>query len=367
MNSVYDRACDAQTLVSRPLSPVLAPREVQAFEAALAHSFGVKHAVTVSSGTAALHCALAAAGIGPGDEVLVPALSVIMSVVPVLYRGATPVFVDCAPGRVDFDYEDLERTISPRTKAILPVYLWGRAYDLPRLLHFAREHSLVVIEDACQAHGSQWDETYLGTWGDIGCFSMRDGKLLSTGEGGFLLTNQDELAAYCRAFRSHWATPDDPTGSYRSLGQNYRLSEIQAWLGRKSLEVFDTLLERRAWQTQYLIDGLASVAGIMPYLCAPRERSNAFSPVFLLDEPFRGKDIARMLAARGVPNSVGTFGLKPAQEWLVFSVGWKKPVVTPNTQQFLDRVLAISLLPQDTTEELDHLLATIHTTLAEVL
>lgn len=365
MSSLFERACDAQTLIHRPISPALAPEEILAFESALARYFGVKQAVAVSSGTAALHCALAALGIGSGDEVLVPALAVIMSIVPVLYQGATPVFVDAAPGRIDFDYDDLDRKLSPRTKAILPVYLWGVAYDMPRLLQFAREHHLAVIEDACQAHGSQWDGTYLGTWGDIGCFSMRDGKLISTGEGGFLLTNQTALAEHCRTFRSHWAMPHDPTRSYQQIGQNYRLSEIQAWLGRKYLDIFDTLLERRAWQSQYLIDGLAGIVGITPYLSAPQEQSNAFSPVFLVDHALVDKGIAQTLAARGVPNSVGSFGLRPAQEWPVFSVGLSKPMVTPHTQQFLARVLAIALLPQDTATELDRILESIKTTLAE--
>ena len=367
MNTVFERACDAHTLIHRPFSPVLASAEVLAFEEALAYYFGIEHAVAVSSGTAALHCALAALEIGPGDEVLVPALSVIMSVVPVLYQGATPVFVDCAPGRIDFDDDDLKRKVSPRTKAILPVHLWGAAYTMPRVLQFAQEHHLAVIEDACQAHGSQWDGTYLGTWGDIGCFSMREGKLLSTGEGGFLLTNRAELAERCRAFRSHWATPHDPACSYQRLGQNYRLSEIQAWLGRTSLAVLDTLLEHRAWQARYLLADLAGVAGITPYLSAPQEQSNAFSPVFLLDEALLGKGIAHTLAARGVPNSVGTFGLRPAQQWPVFSAGLSKPVVTPHTQEFLARALAIALLPQDTAKELNQMGERIRTTLVEAM
>jgi perosamine synthetase len=365
MTSSFDRACDALALLRRPLSPATTP-ETLAFETALRRYFGVKHAVAVSSGTAALHCALAALHIGPEDEVLVPSLAVIMSIVPVLYQGATPIFVDCALDRVDFDYEDLERKLSPRVKAILPVHLWGAAYDMARLTHFAKSHRVAVIEDACQAHGSRWENVYLGTWGEIGCFSMRDGKIVSTGEGGFLLTDDPALAEHCRAFRSHWANPHNPRCSYQHLGQNYRLSEMQAWLGRKHIEILDTLLARRAWQVQYLLDGLLGVSGITPYCPAPQEQSNGFSPVFLLDEALVGKHIAQKLAERGVPNSVGTFGLRPAQEWPIFSAGVSQPVVTPHAQQLLARVLAISLLPQYTAKDLDRIIVIIKTTLAEV-
>src|SRR5689334_13854410 len=113
--------------------PGLDESAVPLFEEAVATTFGATHAVAVSSGTAALHCALASVGVGRGDEVLVPALSVVMSVVPVLYLGAKPVFVDCQPEQVDFDYEDLNRKVSSRTKAVLPVHLWGCAYDMSRL------------------------------------------------------------------------------------------------------------------------------------------------------------------------------------------------------------------------------------------
>jgi perosamine synthetase len=243
--SFFDEACHTDLFLHRPLDPALAP-EALAFEAVLRQVFDVKEAIAVSSGTAALHCALAALDIGPEDEVLVPSLAVSMSIVPVLYQQARPIFVDAASGRVDFDYEDLERNVSPRTKAIIAVHLWGCSYDMDRLMRFARRRHLAVIEDACQAHGSQWQGRYLGTWGDVGCFSMRDGKLVSTGEGGFLLTHTPAIAQACRTFRTHQANMHDPSQSYQRLGYNYRLSEIQAWLGRKQVENGETV-KRDFW------------------------------------------------------------------------------------------------------------------------
>ena len=176
-------------------------------EQELARAFGVPHAVTVASGTAALHAALSACGIGPGDEVLVPALTVVMTVAPVVALGATPVFVDSDPATLDLDYDDAARKITPRTRAILPVHLWGRMGDPAALSGFASGHGLTIIEDAAQAAGSSRGGRKAGTIGTAGCFSMKDGKILWSGEGGFLLTARRELAEHAAAFRSHWQQP----------------------------------------------------------------------------------------------------------------------------------------------------------------
>lgn len=364
MPNFFDQECDVQALLQRPINPASFP-ETLAFEAALCDCFGVRDAIAVSSGTAALHCALAALGIGPGDEVLVPALAVIMSIAPVLYVGATPVFVDSAPGRIDFDYTDLERKITPRTKAILPVYLWGAAYTMSRLMDIATQYGLVVIEDACQAHGSTWNGQALGTWGKAGCFSMRDGKLIATGEGGFLLTNDPNVAVFCRAFRTHWGTPGDPQRSYQRLGQNYRLAEPLAWMGRQQVAHFAQILEHRYWQTHMLQEALQGVSGVTVYQSAPEERPNGFSPVLILEEGFAGRQIARHLAEQGVANSVGTFGLRPAHEWPLFAESLAGTISTPHAQQLLSRALALSLLPQYTAEDLLRIINTIKTILEE--
>jgi len=349
-----------------PVNPFAPPKQTLAFEAALAQYFDVREAVVVSSGTAALHGALAALGIGPGDEVLVPALSVVMSSVPLLYQQARPAFVDSAPDRVDFDYEDLERKLTDKTKAILPVYLWGCAYDMPRLMQFAEQHHLAVIEDACQAHGSAWAGKYLGTWGDLGCFSMRDGKLMATGEGGFVLTNHQELAERCRALRSHFVNGRDPARSYQYLGYNYRLSEVQALIGHKQLKHLDAILAHRHSQAVYLRNGLAAVQGVEPYPFAHDERPNWFSPLFVLDENLARKEVAKRLAQQGVHNSVGTFGLRPAQEWPVFQSARRSSQATPHARSFLSRALAITLLSHYGPEDLDAIITTIHAVMEEL-
>lgn len=280
--------------------------------------------------------------------------------------------MDCQPDRVDFDYDDLQRKLSPRTKAILPVHLWGCGYNMERLLAFAEQHHLSVVEDACQAHGAKWAQKYLGSWGTIGCFSMRVGKLIETWEGGFLLLNEREIAQRCRAFRTHWTSFQDPTCSYQRLGQNYRLTEIQALLACKQVQRFPELLAHRRQQAEYLREKLSSLPYLVPYSYDPREESNHFSPVWLIDPNYARAGVPRLLAQKGIINSVGSFGLQPAQCWPVFharrssNAGAPLAGATPHAADFLARTLALTLLTQYTRNDLDAIVATIIETFRKV-
>lgn len=327
-------------------------------------------AVLVSSGTAAIHCALAALGIGPGDEVLVPSLSVVMSVAPILYQGATPVFVDSSPGQIDFDYDDLERKLTPRVKAVLPVYMWGRSYDMHRLARFAGSQNIAIVEDACQAHGSIYDAKLLGTWGDLGCFSMQDGKLLSTGEGGFVLTNNTDLADACRRFRTHWANPAFPDLAYQRLGHNYRITAFQAHWARMQVPFLAEIVRRRRDQASHLLSRLDHVNGVSVYRDGVHEEANGYCPVLLTAESLPARLIAVELARRGVPNSVGTFGLRPCQAWDMFQKSSNARVrkasraaFTPNAERLLDRVLAIILTEKQSHDDLDRIAHVVRSTL----
>ena len=225
----------------------------------LARAFGVPHAVAVASGTAALHAALSACGIGPGDEVLVPALTVVMTVAPVVALGATPVFVDSDPATLDLDYDDAARKITPQTQAILPVHLWGRMGDPAALSAFASGHGLTIIEDAAQAAGSSRSGRKAGTIGAAGCFSMKDGKILWSGEGGFLLTARRELAEHAAAFRSHWQQPPPGQAPQSRLGTNSRLAGPLAAIALANLRRFPELAHQRREQTRSLLDALEPV------------------------------------------------------------------------------------------------------------
>ena len=345
--------------------PSLDESAVPLFEEAVAARFGAKHAVAVSSGTAALHCALAAVGVGRGDEILVPALSVVMSVAPVMYLDATPVFVDCQPEHVDFDYDDLARKVSARTKVVMPVHLWGCAYDMSRLVEFAKKHGLAVVEDACQAHGSMWDYRQLGTWGDAGCFSMQDGKLLAVGEGGFILTSDREVAARCEGFRTHWADTQDPDRSYEQLGWNYRLTRLQAVLASEQVHRFDEVLAERRRQAETLLSELGNIYELEPYQYAIRERPNFHQIVLLLRREYTGWDLARTLSQRGVMNSVGTFGLRPALDRGVFRSTGSAGTPAPNTRDLLSRAIAIIVNRGQSNEDLHRIARTLNQTVEE--
>jgi dTDP-4-amino-4,6-dideoxygalactose transaminase len=346
--------------------PRLDESAVSLFEEMVATAFGASHAVAVASGTAALHCALAAIGVGQGDEVLVPALSVVMSVVPVLYVGATPVFVDCQPDRVDFDYDDLARKVGPKTKAVIPVHLWGCAYDMSKLVDFGKEHGLAVIEDACQAHGSLWDKKQLGTWGAAGCFSMQEGKLLSVGEGGFILTSDGEIAATCRGFRNHWADPANPDLSYAKLGWNYRLTSLQAMLAAEQVRRFGENLSERRRQAEFLLSELSKIQELESYQYSTRETPNYHQVVVLLRRECSVPDLAVRLGQRGVLNSVGTFGLRPAMDRGAFrSVGADLKVGVPNTRALLARAVALIVGRGQPNRDLRRIARTIKDTIRE--
>jgi len=321
-----------------------ATENVDRLEADLARCFGTRHAIAVSSGTAALHCALAALRIGPGDEVLVPAVSVVMSAAPVLYTGARPVFADCDETGADFDYDDLAAKVTSRTRAIMPVYMWGRAADPGRIQGFASSHGLHVIEDACQAHGTSVGGKALGTFGDAGCFSLKDGKILWSGEGGFILTSNDDIAGRCRAFRTHWqAAPAGPS-AVAELGHNYRMTEIQAVLARWNLTRFGDLLRLRRAQAAALISALSGIAALHWHPPGDREDWNGFSPVATLDLP-RPRVLARRLAEAGVPNSTGSFALVANDQRSVFA--HLSPAPCRRARHFVDTTLAITLGEHD--------------------
>jgi dTDP-4-amino-4,6-dideoxygalactose transaminase len=328
---------------------------VAALEHDLAARFGARHAVAVASGTAALHTALDALAIGRGDHVLVPALSVVMSVAPVLYAGARPIFVDCNPHGTDFDYDDLTAKITDKTRAVLPVHLWGRAGDPDRLGRIAADYQLDVIEDACQAQGTEIGGRPAGRHGTVGCFSMKDGKVLWSGEGGYLLTDDDEIAASARSFRSH-CQPAHPAGDPPQLGHNYRLAEPLAVIARANLARFDDLLTRRQQQTHLLRDLVRHTPGIQVFEAPTEQRWNhyGFLANLTLPEP---RAFCAHLAACGVPNSVGTFRLVPADQRPELSYYAGAPC--RNAANVVDRILAVMLTDQDDDERITSYATTI--------
>lgn len=321
----------------------------------LAEAFGVPHAVAVSSGTTALHAALSAGGIGPGDEVLVPALTVVMTVAPLAAIGATPVFIDSDPGTLDIDYDDAVRKVTLRTRAILPVHLWGRMGDPAALTAFAAAHDLLVIEDAAQAAGTTRDGHRAGTIGTIGCFSMKDGKILWSGEGGFLLTDRSDLAEHAAAFRSHWQPAPSGHDPLSRLATNFRLAAPLAAIARANVHRLPALVALRRAQTRYLLYTLEQVPGLTALAPATGEDWNGFAPLLRIDLP-KAREFSEHLAQLGVPNSTGSFRLIPCDTRPMFS-----PRGRPcrGAARILDHTLAVLLTERDDEATLDHYAAII--------
>lgn len=217
--------------------------EVEAFEQEFAAYQNARHAIGVNSGTSALHLALLAAGVGPGDEVITVPFTFVASVAAILYTGARAVYVDIDPVTFNMNPAQIERAITPRTKAILPVHLYGQPADLDPILKIARAHNLIVIEDAAQAHAAEYRGRRVGAIGDIGCFSFYPAKNLGAfGEGGCVTTNRDDFAEKIRSLRN-WGQKD--RYMYVDRGYNYRLEGIQGAVLRVKLRHLDKWTEAR--------------------------------------------------------------------------------------------------------------------------
>jgi perosamine synthetase len=261
-----DVAAAAEVLRSNRLTS-LASTVVAEFEADFARYQGVRHALATSSGTTAIHLALAAIDVGPGDEVIVPAHTFIATATPVMYQRATPVIVDIDPDTFNLLPSAVEAAITPRTKAIIAVHLNGHPAPMDELTALAERHGLVLIEDAAQAHGALYKGRKVGTMGRMSCFSFWQDKIISTaGEGGAVVTDDDALAQRVARLRHHGEGPSEGERHYYhlELGYNYRLSAVQAAVGRTQLRHLDEYLEARRRNAAYLTDHLRAIPEVQP-------------------------------------------------------------------------------------------------------
>lgn len=230
---------------------------VSGFEEAFAEFCGTDHAVTCSNGTTALHLALIALGVGPGDEVIVPTLTYVATANAVVYCGARPLFVDSEPETWNMDPAQIEALITPRTRGILVVHLFGHPVDMDPIMDIARRHGLFVLEDAAEAHGAEYKSRRVGSIGHAATFSFFGNKIITTGEGGMVTTNDRALADEVRRLKNHGM---DPTRKYwfPTVGYNYRLTNVASAIGLAQLEKIDWHLEQRqqiaSWYREYLVD-----------------------------------------------------------------------------------------------------------------
>ncbi|MDZ7703690.1 MAG: DegT/DnrJ/EryC1/StrS family aminotransferase [Trueperaceae bacterium] len=271
------------------------------FEQAMADYAGVKHGIAVSSGTAGLHVIVRALGIGPGDEVIVPSFTFAASANVVLYEGATPVFVDIEPDTFTLDPEDVVRKISPRTKAIMTVDVFGHPVLWDEILAIANEHGLAIIDDCCEALGSEYNGTRIGKLGDAGCFAFYPNKQITTGEGGVIVTDRDDIAEITRSLRNQGRGAMGAWLEHERLGYNYRLNELSAALGISQLARLESFIDKRERVAQLYNAALADAAEIRLPVVRDNVKISRFVYVVLLAEGLDRDPIMAQMAEAGIP------------------------------------------------------------------
>ncbi|MDO8518152.1 MAG: DegT/DnrJ/EryC1/StrS family aminotransferase [bacterium] len=274
--------------------------EVKAFEKEWAEKFCVKHAVAMNSATSCLIAAVGALGIRPGDEVIVSPYTMVASVSCILWYGGVPVFADVEPEYFCLDPKSVEAAITPRTKAIVVVDLFGGAYDADAICTIAKKHNLKIIEDAAQAPGASYKGKKVGTLGDIGVYSLNFHKHIHTGEGGVAVTDDDALAERLQLIRNHAEAVVEAKGVKdltNMVGQNYRLTEIQAAIGREQLKKLDALVAKRRENCAYIAARTRDMPGLAPAPERPQSEHVFYMQPFLYDEKVVGIPRARFVEA----------------------------------------------------------------------
>lgn len=238
-----------------------AGENIQKFEQEFAQACGAKYGVSCTSGTAALHLALATLGVGRGDEVIIPTFTMIATANAVTYTGAKPVLVDSEPNTWNINVKKIEEKITHRTKVIMPVHTYGHPADMDKILDIAKKYNLYVVEDAAEAHGSEYQGRKIGSIGDIACFSFYANKIITTGEGGMLTTDNEEMAKIARGLRGH-AFSEERHFWHNYIGFNYRMTNLQAAIGLAQMEKFDENVRRRIQNAKLYNSMLKNIKGI---------------------------------------------------------------------------------------------------------
>jgi perosamine synthetase len=256
------------------------------FETNFAEYHGVRHAVSLPSCTAGIHLALLALGVGAGDEVIVPEATWIASSAPVSYVGATPVFADIDETTWCLDPSSFERNITPRTKAVIPVDLYGNVAPMESIREIAGRHGIAVIEDAAEAVGAELNGRRAGSFGDAGVFSFHGSKMLTTGEGGMLVTDRDDVYDRVLVLRDHGRRPGDTMFFNQEIGYKYKMSSMQAALGLAQLERIDELVARKREIFGWYRERLEDIEGLRLNVEPPGSKSIYWMNTVVFDPSF---------------------------------------------------------------------------------
>ena len=318
-------------------------KRVKELESLLGKFVGSQHTIAVNSGTSALHAALLALGIGKDDEVLVPSFTFLATANAVVATGAKPVFVDIRKSDYTIDPEDLERKVTSKAKAVIPVHLYGHTADMKRISEIASKHSLHVIEDACQSLGSTYNGKQTGSIGDVGCFSFYASKVLTSGEGGAVVTNNKELADRIRMIRNHGMLEGYDT---RIFGLNLRLTEISAAIAKVQMRKLKRMLQIRR-KNAIMLTKLLQDRNIV----LPRESDGSKYNWYLYTVAIENRDsIMKQLNSLGIGATV--YYKTPVHRTPFYA---NSNVSLPNTEWAAARVLSLPVHPLVTASDIKYI------------
>jgi len=325
--------------------------KMEEFESLMAGYVGVNHAVAVSSGTAALHLIAAALGIGPGDEVLVPSFTFAASVNVILYVGAVPVFVDIEPDTYNLDPEDLKRKVTPNTKAIMVVDVFGHPAEWDEILKVAEKYGLKVIDDSCEALGAEYKGKKLGQFGNAAAFAFYPNKQITTGEGGIIVTNDSEIADLCRSLRNQGRGKMGAWLEHERLGYNYRMTEMSAALGVSQMRRVKSLLAKRERVAAMYTGRLSGLDWLRTPVMKPYVRMSWFVYVVTLAEGLDRDRVISALAQEGIP-ARGYFSPMHLQPYIRERFGTREGML-PVTESVAKRTIALPFHGNLTETEID--------------
>jgi dTDP-4-amino-4,6-dideoxygalactose transaminase len=322
----------------------------EALEQEIAAYCGVRHAFGVASGTDALHLALRAAGIGPGDEVITTAFTFIATAEAIAYVGATPVFVDIDPATFNIDVSKIEGAITPRTRAVIPVHLYGQPADLAPLVVLCKSRGLRIIEDCAQSFGATYQDRMTGSWGDAGCFSFFPSKNLGCyGDGGMIITNDDELAQQVQMLRNHGSRE---RYYHAVIGYNSRLDDMQAVILRTKLKHIDTYNRLRRENAAHYNARLANSAVTVPFEDGKGMHVFHQYTIRVQDR----ERVQKALAAEGIASAI--YYPVPLHRQEVF-ISDCAGVSLPVTDQAASEVLSLPMYPELIEEQIDRVCQTL--------
>jgi len=329
--------------------------KTEEFEEVMGTYLGVRHAIAVSSGTAGLHLLVRALGLGPGDEVLVPSFTFVASVNALLYEGITPVFVDIEPETYTIDPQEMVKKITPRTKAMMVVDVFGHPAEWDAITTIAREHNLKIIDDSCEALGAEYKGRKLGQFGDGAVFAFYPNKQITTGEGGMVVTNDEKLATLLRSLRNQGRGEMGAWLRHEHLGYNYRMDELSAALGVSQMRKIESLLTKRAQVAQWYTERLSSFSWLRTQVVKPYVRMSWFVYVITLARGFCRDEVIQNLHTLGIP-ARGYFSPVHLQPYMQKRFGFRRGEL-PLTEDIAQRTIALPFHNNLRLEEIETVVA----------